>query len=254
MLGLSVYDSLSAVAGNLAAVCFFLVNIPQILMNYKRQSTEGFSSMSVIIRCFGISFHVFNGYMHNIAFPLLFAGVLLFLENLIFIIQIGIYNQAYLYLLCLMIPIPIYCIATMRPESWVYTRWVNPCTQILCYVPYVLTLVKAGTTKGISMLGQHLNFIGGICGLLMCSVGTRCDPLGWCFYLISLMQATVVFCVAIKFEEFRIFDQTKAPKEDEMELNETEIEHEEELVEDLESIQLDSNLDEEEESDNVNKL
>ena len=60
---------------------------------------------------------------------------------------------------------------------------------------------------GVSLFGQHLNFLGGILGLYMCSITTSCNDIGWLFYVISVGQSLTVFTLSIYYNEFRIFDK-----------------------------------------------
>lgn len=211
LCGASSYDDLACWAGNIAAVSFFIVQVPQILLNYRRRSTTGFSSLSVIIRVIGGSFMVSIGFVRHISFPLLFAGILNLLENLVFTIQFALYRQNKWYYLGFAIPVPAVLLTTLVPSSIKFTRWINPATQVICYLPYIWVIIESGTTKGISLLGQHLNMFGGVLGMLMCAISCRCDEIGWLYYLFSLIQAGSVFMIAMSFGEFRIVDPDSPP-------------------------------------------
>ena len=177
--GASSYDDLACWAGNIAAISFFVVQVPQILLNYRRKDTTGFSSLAVVIRVFGGCFMIAISFVTHASFPLLFSAVLNLLENLVFTVQFAMYQSNKLYYLIFAIPVPVILLTALVPSSIKFTKWINPATQVVCYVPYIWVMVQNGTTRGVSLLGQHLNMIGGVLGMLMCSLSCKCDVIGW---------------------------------------------------------------------------
>lgn len=206
------YDNIASGCGTVAAITFFLVQIPQIFLNWSRKSTEGLSWESVLIRTFGISFHVVNGIIQEMPFPLLLTGILLLLETLILFIQFAVYKKNRLFYLGFLIPLLPIILSLSCPASIRITNWVNPATQILCYIPLVWVCVENRTTTGISLFGQHLNYMGAVLGILMCGLNCQCNVVAWVFYGISLAQVTSVYVVAFVFDEFRFVDNVKFQK------------------------------------------
>ena len=204
------YDPFANFCGTAAAVSFFLVQIPQIYLNFMRKSTVGFSWEAIIIRTFGISFHVVNGIVAAMNFPLLLTGFLLLTEMFVILAQFALYREDRRFYIAFLIPIVPVMMSLIWPVTMEYTNYINPITQIACYIPFLYECVRVGTTHGISLTGQHLNFLGAIFGLLMCAITCRCDKIGWLFYFISLGQASAVYILAIMYEEFRFIDQPDA--------------------------------------------
>jgi uncharacterized protein with PQ loop repeat len=204
--GFSTADDLGCWSGNVAAICFFFVSVPQVFLNHARRSTRGFSSLSVIIRIIGLSFHICNGLILQIPFPLMLTGVLLFIEQAIFLVQFALYNPGIVYYFFIFCPVPIFFLSSAFPETIKFTSWFQPVAQVICYIPFVVAAFRAGTTRGISLLGQHLNLCGGMFGFAMCSITGQCNPFGWMFYLVAFLQSFSVFFAACYFHEFRITD------------------------------------------------
>lgn len=171
--------------------------------------------MFVVVKLAGYSFQVSNGFFTDIPWPIMFASILLMLENMVYLIQFSIFNHKFFYMVFSLMPVPAFFTTKFYPDTIKITKWFNAATQVGCYIPYVLLCIKTKTTRGVSMFGQHLNFVGSIFGMLMCMITCDCDAIAWLFYIIGLFQSMAVFMVAIKFGEFRILDRTQAKLEDE---------------------------------------
>lgn len=200
----SGFQGFGCVMGDLAALLFFAVQIPQIIQNHKRKSMEGFSPVFVFVRLLGLSFHVVNGIIEKITFPLIFASSLLLIEFLIFIYQFAVYENNKKYFLGFLIILPAIVISPAFPITLVVTDLINPVSQIACYYPLVMECIRTKSTRGVSLIGQHLNFSAAVFGLLMCTASVSCDGLGWVYYLISLGQSVTVYSLAIYYDEFKI--------------------------------------------------
>ena len=205
--GLSTIDDVGCWLGNIGAFAFFFVEFPQIVLNFKRKSTEGFSSLSVLIRFFGIAFQISFGILGTLQKSAFLAACLLALESAVFIIQFAIYRKNKLYFLGFLLPVPGIVLTFAYPQSISVTKWFYSATQVICYFPYIITLISHGSTLGISLFGQHLNFLGAICGILMCCLTVESDIVTWFFYIFSFLQAVSVFLLAMSYDEYRIFDQ-----------------------------------------------
>ena len=205
--GFNTYEDIGCWFGNFGALIFFFVHFPQLLFNYQRKSTEGFSSTSVFIRNFGLSFHVTNSLIEKLHKPYILTGIILLFLLQIYFIQFTIYRKNKKYLFGLLIPIIPFIINFLFPEIISITNWLNPISQIICYIPYIFSCLKVASTNGISLLGQHINFLGGIFGFLMCSINCNCSQMTWLFYCISLIQSLSIFLLSLSYNEYRLFDK-----------------------------------------------
>lgn len=202
-------DDIASLFGHLAAIFYFLCNIPQLYLNFKRHSTKGFSNTFVIMRLFSLSFLVSNSSVEKHPFPIQISGILLLITSIVSAIQISIYNRYFIFLMWLTLPIYIMFISYSWPTTIEYTKWINPVFSLVSYLPLICTCIKARTTAGISVFAQHLNFIGSLFGLLMCNISEFCLNVNWMFYFIGIFQASLVYAVAICFGEMRFFDSQK---------------------------------------------
>ena len=143
------YDPFASFCGTAAAVSFFLVQIPQIYLNFMRKSTVGFSWEAIIIRTFGISFHVVNGIVAAMNFPLLLTGFLLLTEMFVILAQFALYREDRRFYIAFLIPIVPVMMSLIWPVTMEYTNYINPITQIACYIPFLYECVRVGTTHGI---------------------------------------------------------------------------------------------------------
>lgn len=203
----SSFLKLGYILGSFAAISFMFVQLPQLILNFRRKSTTGFSPFYVVIRMLGLSFHVVNGMITNMTLPLLISGTLLLVELFIFVFQFTRYNKKPLYYISYMVVLIPIILSSLWPKSIEVTSYFNPVVQIVCCVPYILECIRAQTTLGISMFGQHLNFLGGILGLYMCSITTACNDIGWLFYVVPAGQSLTIFTLSIYYNEFRLFDK-----------------------------------------------
>ncbi|OHS99149.1 PQ loop repeat family protein [Tritrichomonas foetus] len=202
----TIYD-LSCWLGNLSALTYFLLNFPQLYMNFRRRSTRGFSSLFVLLRLFSISFHLANNTVLRAQFPVLLSGFLLLLTTILYVLQIAFYcENNRLFLLWLIMPFVIFYISFSFPHTIVFTQWIMPSVSLISYIPLVAACFQSGTTYGISVFSQHLNLLGSIFGILMCLVGQMCSNSGLSFYLIGVSQALIVYTAAAYFGEMRFFD------------------------------------------------
>jgi hypothetical protein len=143
-------------------------------------------------------------------FQLLLTSFLLYLENLIFLWQFAFFNSAPGHLWNALTPALGFLTLHFFPTLRTPASLVNPATQIICYVPLVVTMIRSGTSVGVSLFGQHLNLCGSLWGFAMCGIMRACSAIDWLFYAISVVQALAVFVTALYFGEFRILDRADA--------------------------------------------
>ncbi len=56
--------------------------------------------------------------------------------------------------------------ATQYPDTIAYTNSMKPISQVISHFPQLWVCIKMQSVSGVSMLTQHLNFFGGVSGLL----------------------------------------------------------------------------------------
>ena len=200
------FEDFADVIGIISSIIFFLINFPQIFLNYRRKSTEGFSWIAILLRNLGTSFHVMIGIVTKIPFPLFLSGILNLVQIYILILQFIKYRNDIKYALGYLLTIPAIILTLSYPKSVNITQWIIPFGQIICYIPIVLECIKVGSTRGVSLLSMHLNFIGGQFGVFMCSVNGECSTIGWLYYIISVLQYIAVYLIAFGYSEYRILD------------------------------------------------
>lgn len=210
---LNSYDGLACWIGNIGAILMFSGDIPQIIHNFRRKSLEGFSGLSVAISTFGSCFVFINSLLSLSAFSTKLAGGLLLIENIIFDIQFIYYDKNWLFFIPLGLCIPVILLSSLWPASIVVTRWFSPICSILNFIPYIVVLFEVKTTLGLSMISQHIAFISGALGMLMCSIVCAPNALEWFFYITDMIQSIIIYIIAMIFGEFRYFDTIKSSRE-----------------------------------------
>lgn len=207
----SGFESFGCWMGNFSAIAYFCVQIPQIFLNYKRKTTKGFSPFFVIIRLFGLSFLAVNGIIEHTNVSLIASGILLVIAYDILLVQFCYFEFHPGYYAFLAAPLLPTFMSLVFPSTIVVTDYINAISQVACYIPFVTECIRMETTKGISLFGQHLNFLGSILGLFMCSTTCNCDTPGWLMHIISMLQSCIIYFVALHYNEMRLFDSTQSP-------------------------------------------
>lgn len=199
--------------GNAASLCFFSVYIPQLILNFKKKSVEGFSIYSVMFKIIGSSFLWITSYYNGSGLPVFLYGFLNTLQHFLFIIQFWLYSGDVTCLYLTLIPLIPLILTKVFPSSLAYTDIVKPLSQILSQIPLLYKCIKKQTTLGISLFGQHLNLVGAAFGMYMCYILEIESTRTWLIYFNSGFQAISIYIVAIWFHEMRFFDAP--PKEPE---------------------------------------
>lgn len=105
------------------------------------------------------------------------------------------------YLLWIFFPLLPLSMAILWPSTIVYTNSIKPIGQIMSHIPQIIECVRLRTTLGISMSSQHLNFIGGACGLLMCFIIPPIYITTYIIYFNSVFQAVSIYGIAAYYRE-----------------------------------------------------
>lgn len=105
------------------------------------------------------------------------------------------------YLLWILFPIIPLVLARLWPWTIAYTNSIKPIGQIMSHVPQVIECIKLRTTLGISMSSQHLNFLGGAMGLLMCIIIPPIYKTTYLIYFNSVFQAVSIYAIALYYRE-----------------------------------------------------
>jgi uncharacterized protein with PQ loop repeat len=174
--------------------------LPQAWKNYQRGSVVGFSTTGIIIKLIGASFLCINSFLLEESLPVLLYGILSLIQHSAFICQFAIYTSKRSFLLWLPFPLIPYTLGQLFPASVIYTMSIKPLSQIVSHFPQMWVCYKLRTTGGVSMLTHHLNIVGGICGLVMCSYIPPKGKMTLVMYANSLFQAITIYAMALKYD------------------------------------------------------
>ncbi|EGC29459.1 hypothetical protein DICPUDRAFT_42859 [Dictyostelium purpureum] len=154
--------------GIISSGCFGVQYLPQMMLNYRRKSCQGFSSSGIIIKLIGASFLFINAWLTGETLPIVFYGLINVLQHTIFLFQFSIYDSlaSRKYLPWIGFPIIPFLIGIQFPYTMFITNSFKPITQVLSHLPQVALCYQSKTTNGVSLPSQYLNFIGGIAGVI----------------------------------------------------------------------------------------
>ena len=201
-------------------------------LNFKRKSVRGFSTTGIVIKLVGASFLFMNAYMTGELISVVLYGLFNVLQHSIFMIQFSMYPsnnsspnngqgvnlvenalkddnkhtfkleavERKKYLIWLAFPLLPFMIATIAPKTIAATNMIKPITQVFSHLPQLQLCYQLKTTQGISMLSQHLNFIGGIAGLTMCFIIEPLFFTTYLLYLFSILQAVSLYAMALYYD------------------------------------------------------
>ncbi len=185
---------IAEICGYISTILFTTLYIPQILHNFKRKSTKGFSSLSMMIKIIGGSFHFINAYILNEPNPVILYGFLGLISYSSLLIQIAHYEKKkklYLFIIIALI-IPI-ILSNLSRNTLIFTNSVKPVSQIASHLAFLYEIYLYKSTKGISILSQHLNLIGGFFGMYMLSIIPAKSKWTYFTYFNSLFQAFTTY-------------------------------------------------------------
>eukprot|EP01114_Cavostelium_apophysatum_P015047 TRINITY_DN4027_c0_g1_i3.p1 TRINITY_DN4027_c0_g1~~TRINITY_DN4027_c0_g1_i3.p1 ORF type:complete len:247 (-),score=42.78 TRINITY_DN4027_c0_g1_i3:227-967(-) len=221
-----VSSEFAKLLGFLSTICFTLQYLPQIFLNFSRKSVKGFSAIGIIIKHVGASFLFVNSLWSGEVLAVVLYGLFNVVQHSMFMFQFAYYphledgpnneevkivrtpsqEKAFKekYLLWLMFPAVPAVLAAIAPSTMKLTNSVKPITQVLSHLPQLRVCYELKTTNGVSLTSQHLNMIGGICGLYMCWI---VPPVSWSTYIIyfnSILQAGSLYAMAFYYDRFCI--------------------------------------------------
>ena len=200
------YLGLACWLGNIAGITGFIENIPQIILNFRRKSLKGFSALSVIIRIFSTTFTIMTRVLYKPHVSILFSACLVQFENFIVIVQFLIYEKQKWCWTGFIAPLPGILISLLWPASFLFTQYVPAICLVLNFIPFYITILRAHTTMGISMIGLTIGYIAAGLGILSCSIQCTCDTISWIFYLSDVIICDIIYVTAMAFGEFRVID------------------------------------------------
>lgn len=200
--------------GNFSSFCFFIVYIPQFILNFRRKSCSGFSLHSTIIKLIGSAFLCFNSLYNGAGLPVFLYGALNTAEHLLFLFQFSYYSSSKKAIFVSPVILIPFLLAKYYPESLPVTDYIKPITQIISHIPQLQQCIKLGTTLGCSLVGQHINMVGAFFGLMMCQLNNEKSTKMWLLYLNSIFQAVSLYILAILYNEMRFCDVTKKIRSD----------------------------------------
>lgn len=202
--------------GFVAMVAFLLQYIPQMYLNYKRKSVRGFSTTGIIIKLVGASFLLMNSYMTGELLAVVLYGLTNVFQHSVFMIQFSMYSSDSVaadhshlviggqraFLVWLLFPVAPFFLARIAPQTIAATNLIKPITQVLSHLPQLQLCYRLKSTQGVSMLSQHLNFLGGICGVSMCFITKPQFVTTYFIYFFSILQAVSLYVMAIWYDFF----------------------------------------------------
>eukprot|EP00727_Mastigamoeba_balamuthi_P004316 m51a1_g13882 hypothetical protein (234) ;mRNA; r:653240-654492 len=204
--------------GGVASVCFVIQYVPQIWHNYGRKSVEGFSTSSIIIKLVGAAFLAVNSALLGEALPVFMYGIGNLMAHSMFMYQFSQYitpvpgkgglaeavfgATSKHYLLWVLFPLVPLALGYSWPQSMEYTSVIKPITQLVSHLPQLYECWKLKTTKGCSMFTQHLNLVGGVCGIYLCLVVTPKTNWTYVLYANTIFQATSLYLLAYLYDGF----------------------------------------------------
>lgn len=105
------------------------------------------------------------------------------------------------YLLWILFPCVPIIMASLWPWTIKFTNSIKPIGQIASHIPQIIECCKLHTTLGISMSSQHLNFLGGACGMFMCWILPPKYNTTYLIYANSVFQAVSLYGLAFYYRE-----------------------------------------------------
>jgi len=196
-------EHLAFFCGMVSTLLFSAVWIPQILLNYQRKSTQGFSTAGMVVRLTGSAFLYVNACVTGEPMPVILYGGFGYLVVAVLIGQIILYsNNKEHSQLALVYLIPILPIALWWyfPATLQFSNLIKPISMIAGVVTQVLLCIETRTGTGCSVTAQHLNLFGALAGLYMCSVIPPVATTTWWLYIIALGQSFTFYSVQIYYD------------------------------------------------------
>ncbi len=143
----------------------------------------------------GASFLAVNAFVSGEAYPVVAYGALNILQHDLFMWQFFLYEKRsnMQYLMWMLFPAVPYYLWQWFPESIPVTSFFKPVSQVLSHIPQLLECRRFRTTAGVSLVSQHLNFVGGVMGLYMCWAIPPRGITPWFLYINSIGQAATLY-------------------------------------------------------------
>lgn len=186
--------------GMVATFCFTIQYIPQAYQNFKRKSCKGFSSTGIIIKLIGAAFLMINAYLTGETSSVVAYGLFNVIQHSIFMIQFAFYMNNTVYYLWLLFPVIPLFLGTVAPFTMYLTNMIKPGAQVMSHIPQLHLCYKLKTTSGVSLKTQHLNMIGGVCGLIMCFIIPPKSTMTYFLYTNSMLQAISLYILAFMYD------------------------------------------------------
>eukprot|EP01006_Ploeotia_vitrea_P047650 TRINITY_DN67146_c4_g2_i1.p1 TRINITY_DN67146_c4_g2~~TRINITY_DN67146_c4_g2_i1.p1 ORF type:complete len:246 (-),score=5.03 TRINITY_DN67146_c4_g2_i1:203-940(-) len=187
--------------GYVATIAFFIQYVPQIHLNYKRKTCEGFSSVAILVKLIGASFMFINFLLDEKKPP--WSVVIYALINVgqysVLIIQFVLYNHRWMYCSYFLV-IPTAIITSFAlPATMAWTNSIKPATQVISQIALLAECVRIKSTRGVSLMSMHFNGIGGAAGTIMCIIlSQRLYTL--MLYVNSFGQAVSIYVLAAMYD------------------------------------------------------
>lgn len=187
-------EGVGEVLGVVSTVCVILQYLPQTIHNHRRHSVDGFSASSMCVKSIGASFLFVNALVMKEPIAVILYGLVNIVQMDIFACQIAFYRRKRIYLSWFFLPLVPWALASLWPASVGVTYVAKPIAQVVSHVPQLVLCVRERSTRGVSMSTQHLNFGGGVAGLLMLWLLRRHVSFwSYMLYVNSMLQALTLY-------------------------------------------------------------
>ena len=139
-------------------------------------------------------------------------GALGALQHMAFMVQFFQFERKnnVQFLLWILFPMVPYMLSEWMPVTMHLTTYFKPVSQVLSHIPQLLECKRVRTTAGVSMMSQHLNFVGGLMGIYMCIVIPPRSKMPWMLYINSVGQAVTLYMSWLVFDSGYWFPPAKA--------------------------------------------
>lgn len=192
--------------GMLATILFSFVYFPQLILNYRRKGTDGFSENSMIIKLVGGAYLLVNATYAGEPVPVICYGLFGLSMYCLLLGQIAFYNSKNtIWLWIFLFPIVPVFTTLMFPLTAPITNSFKPFTQIFSHVAQLQVIWSKKTASGVALTSQHLNWIGAWSGLYMCLVLQPKNTSTWFLYYNSVFQAGSFYLAVLYFDGYRAF-------------------------------------------------
>eukprot|EP01060_Flectonema_neradi_P024723 TRINITY_DN33606_c0_g1_i1.p1 TRINITY_DN33606_c0_g1~~TRINITY_DN33606_c0_g1_i1.p1 ORF type:complete len:218 (+),score=10.15 TRINITY_DN33606_c0_g1_i1:268-921(+) len=199
-------ENLSDGLGYISTISFFFQYLPQMIKNYNRKTTEGFSTSAMVVKLLGASFLCFNNALDGERGFVLLYGIISMCQYLIMIGQAAMYSGPMSGWFLLLIPLPVLLVSFAMPDSRPITTGLKPASQIIGHLLLLKECIRIRSVRGISLISHGQNLLGGCCGIIAILLVPAKSAWTLLLYVNSTAQATSIFALNWWYKKQPEFD------------------------------------------------